>query len=66
MKQENKKYCTECGAQINIKAEICPKCGVRQTLQSAPIGAEITEQRNNWITSNPIISLFGNFSTNWC
>lgn len=23
------KYCSECGAQINAKAEICPKCGVR-------------------------------------
>ena len=50
MKQENKKYCTECGAQINIKAEICPKCGVRLTVQSTPVDAEITEQRNKWIT----------------
>ena len=50
MKQENEKYCTECGALINIKAEICPKCGVRQTMQSTPISAEITEQRNKWIT----------------
>jgi len=31
MKSENQKYCTECGALINIKAEICPSCGVRQT-----------------------------------
>ena len=30
MKQDNQKYCTECGELINIKAEICPKCGVRQ------------------------------------
>lgn len=30
MKNENEKYCTECGAIINSKAEICPKCGVRQ------------------------------------
>ena len=50
MKQENEKYCTECGALINSKAEICPKCGVRQTVQSTPIIAEITEQRNKWIT----------------
>ena len=50
MKQENEKYCTECGALINIKAEICPKCGVRQTVQSTPISAKITEQRNKWIT----------------
>jgi len=24
------KYCTNCGEKIDIKAEICPKCGVRQ------------------------------------
>lgn len=24
------KYCQECGAEINAKAEICPECGVRQ------------------------------------
>jgi TM2 domain-containing membrane protein YozV len=50
MKQENEKYCTECGELINIKAEICPKCGVRQSIQSNPISAEITEQKNKWIT----------------
>ncbi|HKL92567.1 MAG TPA: NINE protein [Bacteroidales bacterium] len=30
MKQENEKYCHECGEIINVKAEICPRCGVRQ------------------------------------
>ena len=29
-KPKNAKFCAECGAQINAKAEICPKCGVRQ------------------------------------
>lgn len=24
------KFCVTCGAQIHAKAEICPKCGVRQ------------------------------------
>lgn len=28
--ESNEKYCTECGAAINAKAEICPECGVRQ------------------------------------
>ena len=23
------KFCSECGAEISAKAEICPKCGVR-------------------------------------
>lgn len=26
----NKKYCYACGKQIDICAEICPKCGMRQ------------------------------------
>lgn len=50
MKQENEKYCSECGVLINIKAEICPKCGVRQIAQTSAINMEITEQRNKWIT----------------
>jgi len=29
-KGPNEKFCSECGAIINAKAEICPKCGVRQ------------------------------------
>jgi len=48
MKQHNEKYCTECGTLINVKAEICPKCGVRQLIQSTQFSAEITEQRNKW------------------
>ena len=50
MKQENEKYCTECGALINIKAEICPKCGVRQTnqpTQSSSIIDDLSEQKIN-------------------
>ena len=31
-KSVEEKYCTECGAIIKAKAEICPKCGVRQVL----------------------------------
>lgn len=29
-KAADEKYCSECGAVIKAKAEICPKCGVRQ------------------------------------
>lgn len=25
---ETTKFCSECGARINARAEICPKCGV--------------------------------------
>ena len=27
---DGKKYCSNCGEQIDEKAEICPNCGVRQ------------------------------------
>jgi TM2 domain-containing membrane protein YozV len=29
-KSADEKFCSECGQIINAKAEICPKCGVRQ------------------------------------
>lgn len=29
-KGADEKYCQTCGEIINVKAEICPKCGVRQ------------------------------------
>jgi TM2 domain-containing membrane protein YozV len=31
-KGPDEKYCSECGSIIKAKAEICPKCGVRQAL----------------------------------
>jgi TM2 domain-containing membrane protein YozV len=33
----DEKYCSECAAIIKVKAEICPKCGVRQFIQPASI-----------------------------
>lgn len=32
IKTENEKFCHECGEIILAKAEICPKCGVRQPM----------------------------------
>jgi TM2 domain-containing membrane protein YozV len=29
-KAADEKFCSECGAPIKVRAEICPKCGVRQ------------------------------------
>lgn len=31
----DEKFCHECGAVIRAKAEICPKCGVRQPMMGA-------------------------------
>jgi TM2 domain-containing membrane protein YozV len=40
----DEKFCSECGAVIKTKAEICPKCGVRQfgqpvTINLGPVAA---------------------------
>ena len=40
-KGPDEKFCTECGAVIKAKAEICPKCGVRQL---APPAASLLGQ----------------------
>lgn len=46
MKRDNQKYCVECGAIINIKAELCPNCGVRQRGINM---TEISDEKNRWI-----------------
>ena len=38
--EKNTKFCSNCGAEIDIKAEICPKCGVKQPL--------VPEKVSNW------------------
>ena len=48
MKTENEKYCQECGAVINIKAEICPKCGVRQPQTKFE---EQQKKQNKWLVT---------------
>lgn len=38
--EKNIKLCSDCGAEINIKAKICPKCGVEQPI--------IPKKVSNW------------------
>jgi len=41
MSEENKnKFCSNCGTEIDLKAKICPKCGVEQPI--------IPEKVSNW------------------
>lgn len=49
MRSEQEKYCHSCGEAINIKAEICPKCGVRQPIIEAPRSATNTDER--WLAT---------------
>lgn len=39
-KAPDEKFCSECGAIIKAKAEICPKCGVRQ--YAPPFGSSLS------------------------
>ncbi|MEC4113181.1 TM2 domain-containing protein [Myroides pelagicus] len=48
MKSINEKYCSECGAVINAKAEICPRCGVRQP---GVFNQQANEDKNRWLTA---------------
>ena len=36
------KFCKDCGEKINIKAEICPKCGTRQEFAVSHVGKSKT------------------------
>jgi TM2 domain-containing membrane protein YozV len=49
------KYCSNCGDQIDEKAEICPKCGVRQ----AETGAyrETRTHQGGYQQKNPVLAL---------
>src|SRR5262245_14225995 len=42
----DEKYCTNCGSIINARAEICPKCGVRQFPASGLMGRSTPSGRN--------------------
>lgn len=45
-KRPDEKYCSECGAIIKAKAEICPKCGVRQTSPFGNLGSMAPNGKN--------------------
>lgn len=44
-KGANEKYCQECGEAINAKAEICPKCGVRQPMIAGTLSGIPNQRR---------------------
>jgi len=46
-KGADEKFCSECGEIIRVKAEICPKCGVRQAVEKGPRG-RLRMQKTPW------------------
>lgn len=45
------KFCVNCGAKIDVKAEICPKCGVRVAPPPAPLRGEYVERKSSGIAA---------------
>lgn len=45
-KVAGEKYCSDCGQVISEKAEICPKCGVRQTAVPSAFGTTAPNGKN--------------------
>jgi TM2 domain-containing membrane protein YozV len=46
-KNLDEKFCSECGEIIRLKAEICPKCGVRQFSNNAGLSINFGELASN-------------------
>jgi len=59
-KAADEKYCSECGAIIKSKAEICPKCGVRQLPPPNQLVSSLTKVAPNG-KSKLVAALFAIF-----
>jgi TM2 domain-containing membrane protein YozV len=49
--KKNTKFCVNCGAKIDAKAEICPKCGVRVAPPPTPPRKEYVERKSEGIAA---------------
>jgi len=54
----DEKFCSECGAIIKAKAEICPKCGMRQIAppSNSPLGQTTPSGKNKLVAG--LLALF--------
>jgi TM2 domain-containing membrane protein YozV len=50
-KSADEKFCFNCGAVISARAEICPKCGVRQQPPPGLIGATTASGKNRIVAA---------------
>lgn len=59
-KELDEKFCADCGEVIKAKAEICPKCGVRQIPYPSPFGVSAPNGKNKIIAAI-LAFFFGGF-----
>ena len=45
--EKRTKFCVNCGAKIDARAEICPKCGVRVAPPPAPTSQQVYVERKS-------------------
>jgi TM2 domain-containing membrane protein YozV len=57
-KQSDEKFCSECGEVIKEKAEICPKCGVRQIKSNAGAGMPVYAPNGKSKTTAALLAFF--------
>lgn len=59
-KGSDEKFCSECGATIKVKAEVCPKCGVRQQAHAQHhSGVNPPKSRTTFILLGLFLGFFG-------
>lgn len=54
----DEKFCSDCGAVIKTKAEICPKCGVRQMAAPSSLGLGATAPNGKSKLAAALFALF--------
>lgn len=60
IKGTDERYCGDCGAIIKVRAEICPKCGIRQAGVAAPVvHTPTTPARKKRVTAAVLAFLLG-------
>ena len=58
MKNVDEKFCSDCGSVIKIKAEICPKCGIRQMAAPSSIDLAATAPNGKSKLAAALFALF--------
>ena len=58
MKNVDEKFCSDCGSVIKTKAEICPKCGVRQMAAPSSIDLAATAPNGKSKLAAALFALF--------
>jgi TM2 domain-containing membrane protein YozV len=58
-KGPDEKFCSECGEIINAKAEICPKCGVRQSPPPSLLSVGLSDKKSKVVAALLAIFLGG-------